>query len=191
MNVQRFNVGDFSCSIISDGIFSYQHPAEILFANAPRAELAKSLADWNVDLPSWDSWDSGYSCLLVETGNERVLVDTGAGSFGPSTGKLLENLAAVDVAPTDIDIVVLTHAHPDHCGGLLDDGGRPVFASARHLISKTEWDFWLNSPDLSSLTVPHEFREMLIGFARKSHDDIYAYTCVWHQFPDLRNTVGV
>lgn len=168
MNASHFRVGDFKCFTVGDGEFSYPHPSDILFANAPQNELTNALAEWNIEHSSWQSWNSPYSSLLVDAGAQRILVDVGAGDFGPSTGKIVPNLAAIGLSPRDIDIVVLTHAHPDHIGGLLDGSGELVFSKARHVMSRTEWDFWMDSPDMSSLAVPDEFRQMLVEFASKT-----------------------
>jgi glyoxylase-like metal-dependent hydrolase (beta-lactamase superfamily II) len=58
------------------------------------------------------------------------------------TGLLLENLRATGIEPSEVDTVIITHAHPDHVGGTLDEAGRLVFGDARYFISRDEWDFW-------------------------------------------------
>jgi glyoxylase-like metal-dependent hydrolase (beta-lactamase superfamily II) len=52
------------------------------------------------------------------------------------------------ITPEEITTVILTHAHPDHVGGVLDTSGKPAFANAQYVMSKTEWDFWTSKPDL-------------------------------------------
>ncbi len=69
----------------------------------------------------------------------------------PSAGELLDSLAALNVAPDDIDHVVFTHAHPDHLWGVLDDFDDPVFVNADYLIGQVEWDYWTDPNTVSSI----------------------------------------
>ena len=132
----RFTLGRFQCVSVSDGTFNY--PLESFFANVPREQVEDVLR--RHDLPT-DRVTSPYTCLFVDTGQHRVLIDTGAGNLAavaptmfPSvdhattvTGKLLGHLEAAGIAPATVDTVIITHAHPDHVGGTLDDDGALVF----------------------------------------------------------------
>ena len=81
-----------------------------------------------------------------------VLFDVGAGPhFMPSAGKLLEDIEALGVEPTDITDVVFTHAHPDHLWGLIDDFDELAFPEANYYMHAAEWDYWQHKDTLDSL----------------------------------------
>jgi glyoxylase-like metal-dependent hydrolase (beta-lactamase superfamily II) len=147
----RFGVGQFECVSVSDGALNY--PPESLFSTVPLERVEEALR--HLDLPT-SQVTTPYTCLYIDTEEHRVLVDTGAGDLGAHaadvfpgldhstsvTGLLLENLRATGIEPSDIDTVIITHAHPDHVGGTLDETGRLVFSDAHYFISQDEWDFW-------------------------------------------------
>ncbi len=113
-DIYRFKLGDFQCIAVSDGIHTYAPPtfplpAIFLFTNAPRERLEQTLREHNLYPEQWAEWVSPYICLAVDTGEHRVLVDTGANGLDPNTGKLLQNLKAAGIAPQDIDTVIITH----------------------------------------------------------------------------------
>ena len=110
----RFETGKLECVVVSDGTLTYAPPtfpppAILLFANAPRERLDHVLLEHNLQPEQWVEWTSPYICLVVNTGDHLVLVDTGAGSLAPTTGRLLQNLKAEGIAPEDIETVILTH----------------------------------------------------------------------------------
>lgn len=105
------------------------------------------------------------NCVLARDGSHTVLIDTGyGGKFAPLDRKfyameegepLVEGLAALGVAPEDVDTVVLSHLHFDHvCGATRFDGGRrrvPIFPNARHIVGRVEWeDATGGSPELAT-----------------------------------------
>ena len=170
-DIYRFKLGDFQCIAVSDGTHTYAPPifpppTTLLFANAPKERLEQVIREHNLEPEQWLEWTSPYICLIVNTGKHQVLVDTGAGDLAPSTGKLLQNLNTIGIAPEDIDTVILTHGHPDHIGGNTDDKGRPAFPNARYVMWKDEWDFWTSGQ--AEIKLDEHVREVLLKFARKN-----------------------
>jgi glyoxylase-like metal-dependent hydrolase (beta-lactamase superfamily II) len=168
--VYRFKVGDFECMAVSDGTLAYAPPlfpppAALLFANAPKELLDRSLGERSIQPEQWTEWISPYTCLLVNAAEHLILVDTGAGGLAPSTGRLLQNLRAAGIAPDDIDTVILTHAHPDHNGGNIDSEGKLTFPKARYVMWKGEWDFWTSEEVALKLD---EHGNMLLAFAQRN-----------------------
>jgi glyoxylase-like metal-dependent hydrolase (beta-lactamase superfamily II) len=157
----RFGVGEFECVSVSDGALNY--PPESLFSNVPLEHVEEALRQ--LDLPTSQVM-TPYTCLYIDTGEHRVLVDTGAGDLGAHaaqvfpgldhstsvTGLLLENLRDSGIEPSEIDTVVITHAHPDHVGGTLNETGELVFPNAHYFISGEEWEFW--SSDAATTKAP-------------------------------------
>jgi glyoxylase-like metal-dependent hydrolase (beta-lactamase superfamily II) len=147
----RFEIGELECVSVSDGALNY--PPQSFFSNVPLEQVEEALRRRN--LPTSQVM-TPYTCLYIDTGEHRVLVDAGAGDLGAHaaqmfpgldhstsiTGLLLENLRAAGIEPSEIDTVIITHAHPDHVGGMLDEEERLVFSDARYFISQKEWDFW-------------------------------------------------
>ena len=104
---------------------------------------------------------------VIRTGNEVILVDTGAGpDFMPTLGKLAERLDSAGIKPESVTKVVFTHAHADHLWGVIDPlGGESMFEKAEHLIRSAERDFWLK--DDVAASVPDAFRGMATGTNRR------------------------
>ncbi|WP_318652471.1 MBL fold metallo-hydrolase [Pseudomonas sp. PDM19] len=76
-------------------------------------------------------------------------MDAGAGGFKQWGGKLRANLALAGVLPTDVDTILLTHAHPDHVGGLLDASGEAAFPDAELVVHQKELSFWNDDAHLN------------------------------------------
>lgn len=84
------------------------------------------------------------NCLLIDTGQHKVLLETGNGDGTTPPGRLCERLQVAGIAPAAIDIVIVSHADADHIGGVVDAGGNLVFPQARFVLSAVEWAFWLS-----------------------------------------------
>ena len=142
-----FKFGKYDCVCLSDGSLDYSLNA--FFKNVPIEKVQELLHERK--LPT-DHITTPYTYLFVNTGKNRVLVDVGAGDLGPSTGKLLYNMQNAGIDRESIDTVVVTHAHPDHIGGILDKNDQPVLPNANYYLWKREWDYWnsekaINNPN--------------------------------------------
>ncbi len=164
----HFTVGAFECMVIKDGSYAYPHPAQIFFVNVPQENVTPVLREHGLDPEQWQEYVSPYPSLFINTGRHRVLIDTGAGDMAPTTGKLLPNLGAEGIAPEDIDVVILTHGHPDHIGGNVDNEGKPAFPNARYVMWRAGWEFWTENPDLSSMQADEHIKQLLVSCARKN-----------------------
>lgn len=153
----HFRVGNFRCIAIRDG--GHLGSADFLFCNAPEQEVAQALRTHGLEA---DQLKSSWTCLLVDTGEKTLLVDTGIGSGVSEGGTLLNQLAQEGYPAENIDLVFLTHGHPDHIGGCTDDNSKLVFSQARYLMGKTEYGFWTSNENLLTLN------EGMRKFARKN-----------------------
>ena len=142
-------VGDFEVTTILDGVFQFDGPHPIFGQDRSPEEVAALMAQNN--LPS-AKFENGFAPVALNTGSEVILFDTGLGAGPrPNAGLLSERLTAAGIAPEQVDIVVLTHFHPDHIGGLMENGA-PTFPNARYVASAAEYDFWSPEDKLSGPT---------------------------------------
>ncbi|MBV6632097.1 MAG: MBL fold metallo-hydrolase [Alphaproteobacteria bacterium] len=142
----RFTLGDFEITTIADGFVSVPTVHPFFGSNVAKEEV-DALAGENL-LPS-DGIKLGFTPTLVNTGKELVLFDAGNGDVRrPNAGLLRDRLAVAGYTPEQVDVIAITHMHPDHIGGLMEDG-EPAFPNARYVASTTEYNFWTNT-DLAS-----------------------------------------
>lgn len=123
-----FSVGSLSCAAISAGTGRFRVGA--FFADVPTETLTPVLTRHGIRS---EKINTPLNCLLIRHPDALVLVDTGI-----RAAKLVHSLSQHGIAPQDIDLVILSHAHPDHTGGALDEQGRPTFANARYILPAAE-----------------------------------------------------
>jgi len=141
--MDRMDLGDFELSVFSDGTYPLDGGA--FFGVVPKLMWSKRVVADEQNLVA-----AGLNSLLIRTGDHNVLVETGIGNklsekmlaiYG-QPAKLLDDLAAGGVSPDDIDVVINTHLHFDHCGwNTVRKKGEVVatFPRAKYYVQEGEW----------------------------------------------------
>ena len=144
--MHRMTLGDFELTVFSDGTYPLDGGA--FFGVVPKVMWSRK-----VSADERNYVTAGLNSLLIRTGKQTVLVETGMGNklsdrmvkFYGQPAKLLENLSAAGIAPEDIDIVINSHLHFDHCGWntVRDKNGKivPTFPRAKYYAPEGEWQY--------------------------------------------------
>src|SRR6266436_1392336 len=140
----RLKVGDLEVTALFDGTGVFD-PHWLNGTKTAMDGIAKALHE---DPHTLDVVDTGF---LVNTGKQRILVDAGAGTWwgGGALGRLAGSLRSAGYTPGEVDLVLVTHLHSDHVGGLTTQDGNRVFTNAEVYVAKAESDFWL-SPQIAA-----------------------------------------
>ncbi len=142
-NHYRFKFGKFEITTLNDGAFYLNGPFPIFGADQ-FPEDVEELAQKTHLSPK--RFEIGFAPVLVNTGNELVLFDTGNGDRrGPTAGYLKRAMKIAGYTPDQVDVVVISHYHADHIGGI-KEGGELLFKNARYVTGEKENNFWLH-PD--------------------------------------------
>src|SRR5216683_296318 len=171
----RVKVGDLEVTALFDGTGAFD-PHWLNGTKATMDGVAKALYE---DPHMLDVADTGF---LVNTGKQVILVDAGAGTWwgGGAMGRLADNLRSAGYTPEEVDIVLVTHLHSDHIGGLTTPDGKIVFPNADIYVAKADSDFWL-SPEIAAKAPKdaQQFFQSAQGIAAP-----YIKAGKWHTFSD-------
>ncbi|MEA2985407.1 MAG: hypothetical protein QOD94_1661 [Alphaproteobacteria bacterium] len=138
----RYNIGSYELTALSDGL--WERPIDDKFVrNADPADVRKAMTD--AFLPATNKLPIPFTALLVNTGSKLVLIDTGSGGqIAATAGTFNANLAAAGVTPAQIDIILISHFHPDHINGIKTKDDERYFPNAEIKVPQAEWDFWMD-----------------------------------------------
>jgi glyoxylase-like metal-dependent hydrolase (beta-lactamase superfamily II) len=149
--MHQLTLGDFELSVFSDGTYPLDGGA--FFGVVPKVMWSRK-----VTADERNYVTTGLNSLIIRmdgprTGKLTVLVETGMGNklsdrmikFYGQPAQLLDNLAAGGIAPDDVDIVINSHLHFDHCGWntIRDKSGKivPTFPRAKYYAPEGEWQY--------------------------------------------------
>ena len=141
----RYKVGSYECTSINDGARSFPLP-DTFVKNVPKEQaLAAAEAAYMpkgmVTVP--------FNPQLINTGSKLVLIDTGNGvaaleASKGAAGRTLQNLAAAGVDPKSVDVVLMSHLHPDHTNGIRAADNSMAFPNAEIMVPAKDWEFWMS-----------------------------------------------
>lgn len=135
----RFKLGAFELTAIRDGAIQLDGPHPIFGQDQP-AETVQAYAKAN-NLPP-TRMEIGFTPMVLNTGQSLIMFDAGNGAGRrPNAGQLKDVIRTAGYTPEQVDLVVLSHFHPDHIGGLMEEG-KPLFPNASYVANGAEYDFW-------------------------------------------------
>lgn len=148
-DVHRFRIGQLEAIVLRDGDIRLPNDGSIVAQGQPPAERDALLE--RAGLPT-DALHLSIQSLLVRTGDRVILFDTGAGAVDfADGGRLPQSLRAAGIEPGQVSDILISHAHPDHIGGLLDTDGRSRFPNASVRLSAPEWEALQSAADNADL----------------------------------------
>jgi glyoxylase-like metal-dependent hydrolase (beta-lactamase superfamily II) len=145
-SVYRYKVGDFEVTALNEGSVRNATPQNMA-VNKTLPDIQKALGD--AFLPT-DHVINQFNILVVNTGRNLVLIDSGFGDNGPPTvGNLLNNMNAAGIDPKTIDTVLVSHFHGDHISGIRAKAGAANFPNAEIMVPAVEWKHWTDAGEES------------------------------------------
>jgi glyoxylase-like metal-dependent hydrolase (beta-lactamase superfamily II) len=140
MALPSMRVGDVEVLGLSDGILKTSIDKVLRMDLATAERLVGGTDNGSLFIP--------VNNFVIRRGGKVIMIDAGAGNtMQPTLGELPDNLRAAGIGPEAVTDIVMTHLHPDHANGLVDDAGKPHYPNAEIVVHETEVDFWMAADD--------------------------------------------
>lgn len=146
----RYKVGSIEITAITDGARTNPIPDKYV-VNASKDAVNEALGGLYLEK---DKITTPFTATAINTGPKLVVIDTGLGSAAyeqskGAIGQFHTNLAAAGIDRNTVDVVIISHFHPDHINGLLTADNKPAFPNAELMVPAAEWAYWLDDGNMS------------------------------------------
>jgi glyoxylase-like metal-dependent hydrolase (beta-lactamase superfamily II) len=146
----RYKIGNYEITVVTDGL-RVAPLADNFVKNAKKDEVNAALQAIYLEK---DKVTAPFNPVVVNTGSKLIAIDTGLGAtqYEESKGALGQyhtNLAAAGIDAKAVDVVIISHFHPDHINGLVGTDNKPAFVNAEVMVPAAEWKFWMDDGNMS------------------------------------------
>ena len=167
----RYKLGDYEITAVTDGRNTFKLP-DTFVLNAQKDQVNQALLAAHMEK---DMMTIPYTPIVINTGSKLVVMDTGTGeaNFERSkgvSGQFQRNLKASGIDRNAVDLVVISHFHGDHIGGLITADDKPSFPNAEILVPAAEWKYFMDDGEMSRQTT--ERMKGVFAGARKVFDTL-------------------
>jgi glyoxylase-like metal-dependent hydrolase (beta-lactamase superfamily II) len=148
----RYKVGSIEVTAVTDGARTNPIPDGYI-VNANKDQINEALGGLYLEK---DKITTSFTATVINTGPKLVLIDTGLGPAAyeqtkGAVGQLHTNLVAAGIDRNTVDVVIISHFHPDHINGLLTGDNKAAFPNAEIMVPAAEWAYWTDDGKMSRL----------------------------------------
>lgn len=150
--IYQFALGDAVITNVLEGYFHRPDLHPFVATNAEASAVQSLAKQYRIPFPAMEH---NFVATIVEIGGKLIVVDPGFGAAAPAptTGWFMDALGQAGYTADDVDIVLISHCHPDHIGNIASDGV-PTFANAQIVIGRAEFEFWKRGENISQMRQP-------------------------------------
>ena len=144
----RYRIGAYELTAVYDGIW-LRDIDQSFVRNTPWPTVQQAMQD--AQMPP-GKLPIPFTSLIVNTGSKLVLIDTATGGqLAATAGSFGANLAAAGIDPKQVDIILISHFHPDHINGIKTKDNEIVFPNAEIKVAAAEWAYWMDDANMAKV----------------------------------------